>query len=142
MIFNTIECVPSSGKTKAILNHINQTGEKAIIASISMMLSKQSYDYYINQVKGKRAVIVDTDHRTKRTNNDALREVVNDYDVIFITHAALKNIDDFDLYKDFPCILTKFLIWLRSKVCDLIAISSTYARFACRLVAMPMISLI
>lgn len=52
MIFNTIECVPSSGKTKAILNHINQTGEKAIIASISMMLSKQSYDYYINQVKG------------------------------------------------------------------------------------------
>lgn len=116
MIFNTIECVPSSGKTKAILNHINQTGEKAIIASISMMLSKQSYDYYINQVKGKRAVIVDTDHRTKRTNNDALREVVKDYDVIFITHAALKNIDDFDLYKDFSLYI--------DEVPDLVAFES------------------
>ncbi|UIW11616.1 MAG: hypothetical protein [Enterobacter phage ENC7] len=101
MIFQTIECVPSSGKTKAILNHINQTGEKAIIASISMMLSKQSYDYYTNEIKGKSAVIVDTDHRTKRTNNDALKEVVEQYDVIFITHAALKNIDDFELYKEY-----------------------------------------
>lgn len=101
MIFNTIECVPSSGKTKAILNHINQTGEKAIIASISMMLSKQSFDYYTNEVKGKNAVIVDTDHRTRRTNNEALKEVVNDYDVIFITHQALRNIEDFKMYKDY-----------------------------------------
>lgn len=101
MIFQTIECVPSSGKTKAILNRIHQTGEKAIIASISMMLSKQSFDYYINEIKGTGAVIVDTDHRTKRTNNDALKEVVNDYSVIFITHAALKNIDDFSMFKDY-----------------------------------------
>jgi hypothetical protein len=101
MIFHTIECVPSSGKTKAILNHINQTGEKAIIASISMMLSKQSYDYYINEIKGNGAVIIDTDHRTKRTNNDALKEIVGDYNVIFITHAALKNIDNFEALKDY-----------------------------------------
>lgn len=101
MIFHTIECVPSSGKTKAILNHINQTGEKAIIASISMMLSKQSYDYYINEIKGNGAVIIDTDHRTKRTNNDALKEINEEYNVIFITHAALKNIEDFDSLKGF-----------------------------------------
>lgn len=101
MIFNTIECVPSSGKTKAMLTHIHEKKEKAIIASISMMLSKQSYDYYINEIKGNSAVIVDTDHRTKRTNNDALKEVVGGYDVIFITHAALKNIDQFELYKDY-----------------------------------------
>ncbi|QDH49253.1 hypothetical protein PHYNN_51 [Pantoea phage Phynn] len=101
MIFHTVECVPSSGKTKAILNHVHKTGTKAIIASISMMLSKQSFDYYVKDVGGEGAVIVDTDHRTKRTNNDSLKEVVSDYDVIFITHAALKNIDDFSLFKDF-----------------------------------------
>lgn len=101
MIFNTVECVPSSGKTKAILNQVKKTGEKAIIASISMMLSKQSYDYFINDVKGDSAVIVDTDHRTKRTNNDSLKEVVNEFSVIFITHAALKNIDDFSMFKDY-----------------------------------------
>lgn len=101
MIFHTVECVPSSGKTKAILNQVHKTGEKAIIASISMMLSKQSFDYYVNEIKGEGAVIVDTDHRTKRTNNDSLKEVVGDYNVIFITHAALKNIDNFDMFKDF-----------------------------------------
>lgn len=101
MIFHTIECVPSSGKTKAILKHINENGEKAIIASISMMLSKQSYDYYVNEIGGDSAVIVDTDHRTKRTNNEALKEVVDKYQVIFITHAALKNIDDYDKFKDY-----------------------------------------
>lgn len=101
MIINTIECVPSSGKTKAILTHINQTGEKAIVASISMMLSKQSYDYYVNKIGGTDAVIVDTDHRTKRNNNDSLKEVVGGSQVIFITHAALKNIDDFSLFKDY-----------------------------------------
>lgn len=101
MIFNTVECVPSSGKTKAILNHVHKTGEKAIIASISMMLSKQSFDYYVNDVGGTGAVIVDTDHRTKRTNNDSLKEIVSDYNVIFITHAALKNIDNFKMFKDF-----------------------------------------
>lgn len=101
MIINTIECVPSSGKTKAILTHINQTGEKAIIASISMLLSKQSFDYYTDKLGGRDAVIVDTDHRTKRNNNDSLKEVVGGSQVIFITHAALKNIDDFSLFKDY-----------------------------------------
>lgn len=101
MIFHTIECVPSSGKTKAILTKIKESGEKAIIASISMMLSKQSFDYYVKELNGDSAVIVDTDHRTKRTNNDSLKEVIDDYDVIFITHAALKNIDNFDLFKEF-----------------------------------------
>lgn len=100
MIINTIECIPASGKTKAILTHIKDTKSKAMIASISMMLSKQSYEYYLS-IGGTKAAIIDSDHKIKKTNNDSLRHIIEHADVIFITHAALLNITEHELFKEY-----------------------------------------
>ncbi|APU02103.1 hypothetical protein [Aeromonas phage Riv-10] len=109
----TLSAIPAAGKTAAILNHIFETNEKAIIASISRQLSKQSFEYFIGL--GGDGELVDTDNRQgQKSVHDAVLKAAESNDVIFITHAALlglRNIDslkDFNLYIDEVPELTSF----------------------------------
>lgn len=100
MIIETLSAVPAAGKTAAFLQHIFETGERAIVASISRQLSKQSYDYFTNL--GGEAVVVDTDNRRgKKSVNDAIEVAIQQADVVFITHAALLRMSDCSFLKGF-----------------------------------------
>lgn len=109
----TLSAIPAAGKTAAILNHIFESGEKAIIASISRQLSKQSFEYFIGL--GGDGELIDTDNRQgQKSVHDAVIQAAEKYNVIFITHAALlglRQIDrltDFNLYIDEVPELTSF----------------------------------
>lgn len=101
MKIEVLTAIPASGKTKAILEHILESGEKAVIASISRQLSRQSYEYFENL--GGTGVIIDADHKhgSNSVNNAIMDCSVNGANVIFITHAALINFSDFNVLKDF-----------------------------------------
>lgn len=95
-----LKAVPAAGKTKAILEHIFESGEKAIVASISRQLSRQSYDFFNNL--GGTSCIIDSDHLSTETSvRVALEKESQKSDVIFITHSALLQFDDYALLKDF-----------------------------------------
>lgn len=97
---NILKAVPAAGKTKAILEHVYETGEKAIIASISRQLSRQSYDYFDNL--GGISCIIDSDHLNSETSvRKSLEKESKKHDVIFITHSALLQFDDYSLLKEF-----------------------------------------
>lgn len=96
----TLSAIPAAGKTAAILNHVYKTGEKAIIASISRQLSKQSFDYFSDL--GGYSAIIDTDNRKgQKSVNDAVQKAIENHDVIFITHAGLLSINSFEPLKGF-----------------------------------------
>lgn len=100
MKVQVLKAIPASGKTKAILENIQETGQKAIIASISRQLSRQSYDYF--ETLGGSGVIIDADNRKGKTSvNEAIKECIQTSDVLFITHKALLTFSDFDLLKGF-----------------------------------------
>lgn len=100
MKIEVLTAIPAAGKTKAILEHILASGEKAIIASISRQLSRESFEYYENL--GGSGIVIDSDHKHGSNSvNNAILESVLCADVIFITHAALLNFSDFDKLKDF-----------------------------------------
>lgn len=95
-----LKAVPAAGKTKAILEHVFETGEKAIIASISRQLSRQSYDFFDNL--GGTSCIIDSDHLSTETSvKRAIEKEISNHDVIFITHSALLQFEDFESMKDF-----------------------------------------
>ena len=95
-----LKAVPAAGKTKAILENIYETGEKAIVASISRQLSRQSYDFFNNL--GGTSCIIDSDHLSSETSvRVAIEKESKKHDVIFITHSALLQFDDYELLKDF-----------------------------------------
>lgn len=97
---NILKAVPAAGKTKAILEHIFESGEKAIVASISRQLSRQSYDFYNNL--GGTSCIIDSDHLNSETSvMRAIEKEVKRNDVIFITHSALLQFEDFNQLKEF-----------------------------------------
>lgn len=109
----TLSAIPAAGKTAAVLNHINESKEKAIVASISRELSKQSFEYFVE--RGGEGELVDTDNRQGcKSVHDAVLKAAIDNDVVFITHAALlglRNIDslkEFNLYIDEVPELTNF----------------------------------
>ena len=95
-----LKAVPAAGKTKAILEHIFETGEKAIVASISRQLSRQSYDFFNNL--GGTSCIIDSDHLASELNvRTAIEKESKKHDVIFITHSALLQFDNYEHLKDF-----------------------------------------
>lgn len=95
-----LKAVPAAGKTKSILEHIKETGEKAIVASISRQLSRQSYDYFSNL--GGISCILDSDHLSSESSvSKAIEKEVKNNDVIFITHSALLQFEDYNLFKDY-----------------------------------------
>ncbi|QHJ78896.1 MAG: hypothetical protein [Caudoviricetes sp.] len=95
-----LKAVPAAGKTKAILENILKTGEKSIVASISRQLSRQSYDYYQNL--GGTSCIIDSDHLSSESNvRTAIEKGIQQNDVIFITHSALLQFEDYESMKDF-----------------------------------------
>lgn len=95
-----LKAVPAAGKTKAILEHIFETGEKAIVASISRQLSRQSYDYFNNL--GGTSCILDSDHLSSESSvRRAIEKEIPKNDVIFITHSALLQFEDFEIMKDY-----------------------------------------
>lgn len=99
MEIEVLTAIPASGKTKAIIEHIIESGEKAIIASISRQLSKQSYDFYIN-AGGEKAILIDSDNKYgSKSVNEAIIDTKN-YNVMFITHSALINLTDFSHFGD------------------------------------------
>lgn len=96
----TLTAMPACGKTSAVLGTVYELGQKAIIASISKQLSRQSYEYFIRL--GGHAAIVDTDNRRgSKSVNDAIAKAAEYADVIFITHAGLMRMSEFDTFKDF-----------------------------------------
>ena len=107
----TLSAIPAAGKTAAILNHIVENNEKAIIASISRQLSKQSFEYYVGL--GGEGELVDTDNRQgQKSVHEAVIKASEEFDVIFITHAALMGLRDIDALKDFnlPIILYVYYV--------------------------------
>lgn len=102
MNINILEAVPAAGKTAAILEHIAETNELSIVSSISRQLSRQSYDYYV-KIGGEGAVIIDTDNKNEYTSvAKTIEKVAQDKPtVMFITHAALIQFEDFDIFKDY-----------------------------------------
>lgn len=109
----TLLAIPAAGKTAAVLNHVRENNEKAIIASISRQLSKQSYEYFVGL--GGEAELTDIDNKQgHKSVCDAIHHAASNSRVIFITHAALlslRNIEalkDFNLYIDEVPELTSF----------------------------------
>lgn len=101
MKVEVLTAIPAAGKTKAILEHILESGEKAIIASISRQLSRQSYEYFENL--GGDGVIIDADNRhgANSVNTGLIDCVTNGASVLFITHAALLRFTDFEALKGY-----------------------------------------
>lgn len=101
MKIEVLTAIPAAGKTKAILEHILESGERAVIASISRQLSRQSFEYFENL--GGSGVLIDADHKhsANSVNNGILDCVTNGASVLFITHAALLNFSDFNSLKGF-----------------------------------------
>ena len=105
MIVETLIAKPAAGKTDAILRHVIETGERAVIASPTKQLSKQSFDKFTRW--GGSGVIVDSDHCSSigSTSKHVMMSSRN-HNVIFITHATLltlkntKPLEGFSLYID------------------------------------------
>lgn len=102
MKINIIEAVPAAGKTAAILNHVAKSGEKSIISSISRQLNRQSYDYYMS-IGGKGSTIIDMDNKNENSSVTKTLEsaLVDEPQVVFITHATLLQFEKFDLFKGY-----------------------------------------
>lgn len=106
MKVNVLKAIPAAGKTKAILEHIKNNNELAIVASISRQLSRQSFDYF--ESLGGSGVIIDTDNKRGTSSvNKALSQCVEQgVRVIFMTHQALlrfteySTLNGFSLYID------------------------------------------
>ncbi|MGL6229388.1 MAG: hypothetical protein ACRC3J_09305 [Culicoidibacterales bacterium] len=98
-----LQAIPAAGKTKAILEYAAKTKNRVIIASISLQLSRQSYDFFIN-AGGTHASIIDSTH-TCDSVQEALIEALPDVRVIFITHKTLVDFHRFDLMKDFELFI-------------------------------------
>lgn len=101
MKIETLIANPAAGKTDAILSHVLENNEKAIIASPSRILSEQSYSKFKRM--GGRAVIIDSSQRLSlKTVSASLTKVVKEeVPVIFITHAGLSNIESTSLFRDY-----------------------------------------
>lgn len=103
MVIEILEAVPAAGKTAAILSYVTETKQKAVIASISRQLNRQSYDYYLKH-GGTDAIIVDTDNRQEHMSvAKSLNEVMKNQEpgVVFITHATLMQCEDLSIFKDY-----------------------------------------
>lgn len=98
MKIKILKAVPASGKTKAILEHINESKGKSIVASISRSLSKQSYDYFKNL--GGKGIILDSDHCSQAVTKEIVQSIKHN-DVIFITHSALFQLENFSLFSEY-----------------------------------------
>lgn len=95
-----LTAIPAAGKTKAILENIKKNNEKAIVASISRQLSKESFEYF-NRLGG-RGVIIDTDNKHgMQSVNTAIMDSAMNVDVIFVTHKALLSFTEFEMLKGF-----------------------------------------
>lgn len=100
MKIEVLTAIPAAGKTKAIIEHIIENNEKALVASISRQLSKQSYDYFVDS--GGTGVLIDSDNKYgSKTVNKAILEAAETADVIFITHHALLGLTEFDKFSGF-----------------------------------------
>ncbi|AUM58572.1 hypothetical protein KNT81_gp199 [Proteus phage phiP4-3] len=98
MKIEVLKAIPAAGKTKAIVENIVNKKEKSIIASISRLLSKQSFDYFCSL--GGQGVLIDSDNKLgSKSVNKAIEET--QADVLFITHSALLSITDFSKFKGF-----------------------------------------
>lgn len=97
-----LEAVPAAGKTKAILEHIKNSGERAIVASISRQLSRQSYDYMKNNSNCK-CCIIDVGNRNEYTSvtKTLKKSLESGFDVIFITHVSLLNFPYYELFNGY-----------------------------------------
>lgn len=101
MKIETLIAHPASGKTDAILSHVLETQEKAIIASPSRILSEQSYSKFKRM--GGRAVIIDSSQKLslKTVSASLTKAVCDKIPVVFITHAGLSNIEDTRIFRDY-----------------------------------------
>ena len=101
MKIETLIALPAAGKTDAILSHVLETKEKAVIASPSRVLSEQSYNKFMRL--GGRAVLIDSTRlRSLKTVAASIMQTVKDgVDVIFITHNALSSLDRSTLFNDY-----------------------------------------
>lgn len=93
MIIEMLIANPAAGKTDAIIEHLLETNEFAVVASPSKTLSNQSYKKFIDN--GGRAVLIDSSQRLAQKTvgaalDDAARQKIP---VIFITHSALSLLD-------------------------------------------------
>lgn len=106
MIIKILEAVPAAGKTVAIIKDAIKTGNLTIIASISRQLNRQSYDTY-RKFGGKHATIVDSDNRSEYLSVTKTIEqcVLNGSRVIFITHSALLQFENYDLFKGYQLFI-------------------------------------
>lgn len=101
MKIETLIALPAAGKTDAILSHVLETKEKAVIASPSRVLSEQSYNKFKRM--GGRAVLIDSTRlRSIKTVQASIMQSVKDgADVIFITHTALSNMERSKMFGDY-----------------------------------------
>lgn len=101
MKIETLIALPAAGKTDAILSHVLETKEKAVIASPSRVLSEQSYNKFIKM--GGRAVLIDSTRlRSLKTVQASIVQTLRDNcDVLFITHHALASLERSKLYNDY-----------------------------------------
>lgn len=101
MKIETLIAHPAAGKTDAILSHVLENREMAVIASPSRILSEQSYSKFKRM--GGRAVIIDSSHSLAlKTVSATLTKMVKDkVQVIFITHAGLSNIENSKIFQDY-----------------------------------------
>jgi len=114
MKIETLIAMPAAGKTDAILSHVLETKEKAVIASPTRVLSEQSYNKFMKM--GGRAVLIDST-RSKNLNSvqaSIVKSLRDDADVLFITHNALaamersKLFNEYNLYIDEVPQMVKF----------------------------------
>ena len=77
MKIETLIALPAAGKTDAILSHVLETKEKAVIASPSRVLSEQSYNKFKRM--GGRAVLIDSTRlRSLKTVQASIMQSVKD----------------------------------------------------------------
>lgn len=101
MIIETLIANPAAGKTDAILYHLYENKEFAVIASPSRNLSEQSYNKF--KMLGGEAVIIDSSRYLpfKTVSASLIKAVRDKIRVIFITHACLANIEHAKIFKDY-----------------------------------------
>lgn len=102
-IIEILQAIPAAGKTKAILEYAAKSKNKIIISSISLQLSKQSYDYYVN-AGGTHATIIDSAHVCDSVH-DSLLKMLPEYRVVFITHKSLIDFPKLELMKEFELFI-------------------------------------
>ena len=104
-VIEILQAIPAAGKTKAILEYAISSKSKVIIASISLQLSKQSYDFFIDS-GGEGAAIIDSSHVSSHVSvQETLKNALLDYSVIFVTHKTLIDFPDLDLMKEYELFI-------------------------------------